>query len=394
MVMMDETRRGRNARDAFEELLDEVLAGADQPLEGAVTLPAGAYVNPDFYDLEMDAIFRREWLPVGHVAQIPEVGDYFTIDILNELLVVVRGPDRIRVLSRVCLHRWAPVCEGKGNTKLFSCPFHRWAYAIDGRLVATPLMEPNEKFKPQSCSLPEIRSEVVCGTIFINFDENARPAGELLADWVEAMKPYRPEELRIAYSVEFEMDFNWKIAVETFMEAYHHIGAHAHTAEPYYPAKLHWVDDTREGWTAGHGYLRPDLPTSAAYRAGLEPFPGLSEDRLRRSLVHLVYPNNCVMIAVNRIHWTALVPMGVNKTRWVRHVLVQPEALEHPEFPKIVEELRAAGVRITEEDIAVNSMQQRGAASSFAKPGFLCDLEKPTWQLADYVRRHVRAALG
>ena len=80
--------------------------------------------------------------------------------ILNELLVVVRGPDRIRVLSRVCLHRWAPVCEGRGNTKLFSCPFHRWAYSIDGRLVATPLMEPNDKFDPKSCSLPEVRSEV------------------------------------------------------------------------------------------------------------------------------------------------------------------------------------------------------------------------------------------
>ncbi|MDE8654606.1 aromatic ring-hydroxylating oxygenase subunit alpha [Novosphingobium album (ex Liu et al. 2023)] len=355
-------------------------------------MPAGAYTNSDFFDLEVEKVFRKEWLPVGHVAQIPNVGDYFTIDVLNELLVVVRGRDRIRVMSRVCLHRWAPVCEGSGNAKVFSCPFHRWSYGLDGQLIATPLMEAKGGFNPRSCSLPEIRSEVVCGTIFITFSDVARSAGELLADWTEAMEIYRPEELKIAYSVEFDLNFNWKIAVETFMESYHHIGAHATTAEPYYPAKLHWVDDTREGWTAGHGYLREDLPTSVAFGefgGKLDPFPSLSEDQLRRSLVHLVYPIHCFFIGVNRLHWTALIPVAVNKTRWVRHVLVQPEALERQDFPEIVERLRQSGVKITEEDMAVNDMQQKGAASSFAKPGFLHPLEKPTWQLSDYVRRRL-----
>lgn len=396
MDMPSTPYRRRNHQDAFEDLVAEVLAGEGQELEGAKTLPAGAYTNSDFFDLEAEKVFRRGWLPIGHVAQIPNVGDYFAIDILSELLVVARGRDRIRVMSRVCLHRWAPVCEGSGNAKVFSCPFHRWSYGLDGKLLATPLMEANDQFNRKTCSLPEIRSEIVNGTIFINFSGTAVPASEVLADWAEALEEYKPDELKIAYSVEFELDFNWKIAVETFMEAYHHVGAHATTAEPFFPAALHWVDDSREGWTAGHGYLREDLPTSAAIGAGagggdLDPFPFLEEDRLRRSLVHLVYPNHCLYIAVNRIHWTALVPISVNKTRWVRHVLVRPEELDRPDFPDVVEKLRSRGVQITEEDIAVNSMQQKGAASSFAEPGFLHPLEKPTWQLSDHVRRQLRS---
>jgi len=97
----------------------------------------------------MAKIFRREWIPVGHIAQVLSVGDYFTIDVLNELLMVVRGADRIRVLSRTCLHRCAPVAAGAGNTKRFSCPFHLWAYDFNGHLVSAPLMNRAKDFEPK-----------------------------------------------------------------------------------------------------------------------------------------------------------------------------------------------------------------------------------------------------
>ena len=88
------------------------------------------------------SVFKKDWLCVGHVSQVAKIGDYFTLELFGEPLVVVRGPDRIRVLSRVCLHRWAPVAEGAGNVKLFSCPFHRWAYGLDGQLVTAGNLRP------------------------------------------------------------------------------------------------------------------------------------------------------------------------------------------------------------------------------------------------------------
>src|ERR1700761_8706931 len=105
----------RNETDELEQVVASGLAGGGKTLEWAEPLPAAAYTSEAFYQLEVEKIFKRDWIGVGHVSQIPNVGDYFTLDLFGEPLVVVRGPDRIRVLSRVCLHRWAPIVEGKGN---------------------------------------------------------------------------------------------------------------------------------------------------------------------------------------------------------------------------------------------------------------------------------------
>src|ERR1700689_3039850 len=125
----------------IDALLSAVLAGGNQPLAQATTLPPEAYTSDAFFRLEAERIFRKQWLVIGHVSQLAKAGDYFTLDLLGEMLVVVRAADRIRALSRVCLHRWAPVVSGSGNTKRFSCPFHKWAYDLDGALVGAPLMD-------------------------------------------------------------------------------------------------------------------------------------------------------------------------------------------------------------------------------------------------------------
>jgi len=124
---------------------------------------------------EVDAVFGRGWVCVGHIAMVPSVGDYFTLDLIGNPLVVVRASDQIRVLSRVCLHRWASVVEGRGRTRLFTCPFHAWAYALDGSLVAAPFMEGAEGFEASDCKLPEARTEVMeeTGLIFANLSQTS-----------------------------------------------------------------------------------------------------------------------------------------------------------------------------------------------------------------------------
>src|ERR1700722_15312043 len=118
----------RNTDKELASLVKEAVTGLSQKVQDGRTLPPAAYVSQEFFDLEMEQIFKREWLCVGHVSQIPNVGDYFTLDLLREPIVIVRGKDRIRALSTVCRHRWTPVVQGKGNAPGFSCPFHKWSY--------------------------------------------------------------------------------------------------------------------------------------------------------------------------------------------------------------------------------------------------------------------------
>lgn len=381
---------GESEAVELEGITKAVLAGSNQDLANSETLPPVSYTSEAFFDAEMEKIFRTDWVAVGHIAQIPNVGDYVTIDILNELLVIVRGPDRIRVMSRVCLHRWAPVASGEGNTKLFSCPFHRWAYGLDGQLKAAPHMEQAEGFNAKDCKLPEVRSEIWHGTIYINLSGDAEPLKDRLSDLDETFARYGMDKLVLAFSYKYECNFNWKIAVETFMECYHHIGAHSKTAEPHSPGRFSFGGDGGKGWTVCYAPWRPDLPISEKPVSGLPMFEGLSDEVLRNGGLYVVYPQQLINTNADRIHWTTIIPISVNKCIWFRQVLVKPEALDLPNYQEIIDNIRETGMAIFMEDIEVNDMQQIGAKSSLATVGRLSHLEKTVWQFANYVRGRMR----
>ncbi|MBF9033957.1 Rieske 2Fe-2S domain-containing protein [Rhodobacterales bacterium HKCCE2091] len=367
-----------------------VHAGRGQTLADSETLPPDAYSSQPFFDLEAERIFRTHWLAVGHVAQIPDAGDYFTIDILGEPLVVVRGQDaQIRVMSRVCLHRWAPVVSGKGNAKLFSCPFHRWSYALDGQLKAAPFMDRAQGFEPSKCRLPQVRSEVVLGTIYINLSGDADPLAPQLAGLAAEFSNIPVDDLVIGYSTEFMCPFNWKIAVETFMECYHHIGAHSKTLEPHHRGGDSWgvtKEDPDQGWIVLRHPLRSDLDTEVALKPGMPVFDGWSEEQIRTGNLYHVFPTHLMGTSANSVRWTAIVPISAHETWWIRHHLVHRDALENPEFDTLMAEAKEGGAVIAAEDVEVNTLQQLGAKSRLAVPGRLSHLEMPVWQLADWVR--------
>ena len=222
----------------------ERLAGARRPLEHASTLPAEAFTSAAVHALEHERIFAREWLCAGRADQIPSAGDYFTLDLLGDKLVVVRGrDDRIRVLSRICRHRGAELVRGAGNARSFRCPYHAWTYRLDGTLAGAPYMEDAAGFERADCRLPELRSELWEGFVFVNFDLDALPLAPRLAPLSKLLAHYRMHEMVAVETATFDSPFNWKVLVDNFMEAYHHIAIHRDTFEPIFPAARSWSPD-------------------------------------------------------------------------------------------------------------------------------------------------------
>jgi phenylpropionate dioxygenase-like ring-hydroxylating dioxygenase large terminal subunit len=162
--------------DAFEQ---SVL-----PVNEARSLPPELYTSEEFFAFEQEAIFGHDWLCVGREAQVPEPGDWYVFEIVDEPLLVVRGKDgQVRVLSAVCQHRGMVVAEGAGSgcTK-FTCPYHHWSYALDGRLLGAPAMEQALGFDKSEHALPELRVEVWQGFIFCTFDPDVAPLAPSLAE--------------------------------------------------------------------------------------------------------------------------------------------------------------------------------------------------------------------
>jgi phenylpropionate dioxygenase-like ring-hydroxylating dioxygenase large terminal subunit len=155
-------------------------------------------ISPEHYELERDAIFRRTWLNVGRVEQIPKVGSYFTreLDAARTSIVVVRGTDgEVRAFHNICRHRgnkleWNdfPREETSGTCRQFTCKYHGWRYNLDGDL--TFVQQESEFFDLDKSEhgLVPVQCEVWEGFIFVNLDdENDTPVKEYLGEFGEGL---------------------------------------------------------------------------------------------------------------------------------------------------------------------------------------------------------------
>jgi len=379
--------------NGLASLVQRVLAGSNQTVATSETLPPAVYTSQAFFDLEVEKIFKKEWLCVGHVSQVANVGDYFAVDLFGEPLVVVRGKDRVRVMSRVCLHRWAPIVSGAGNTKVFSCPFHKWGYGLDGQLLGAPFMEKAAEFDPKECRLPEIRSEIVedLGFIFITFSDTAESISERLEDLCVRLKNWRVNELVAVEPSELDAAFNWKIQIETGMECLHNFAAHPETFEVNFPTRLSWCEDSKRGWTICHSPSRPEAPEEV-HTIGLPVFPDLdAAERCSFDFYH-IFPLTRLAVSADRIMFRLLTPLGPQRTLSKLVYLVRPEVAAQTELlaAKFAAH-RGFATQAAQEDYDINLMQQVGAGSTLARAGRLSHLEVTVWQLAEYVRRRIAA---
>lgn len=376
-------------RDALLAMLNAVMRGACRDLEHSETLPPATYVSDEFFALEAEKIFKPGWVCVGHVSQVAEAGDYFTLDLFDEMLVIARGRDNvIRTLSRICTHRWAPLIEGMGNTKLFSCPFHKWGFDLTGKLLGAPLMDKVE-FRPEDCDLTRFPTEVIDGFIYVNLSGDAPALHPQLSDLSKKLAKFKLNELVVAGEYNYDCKFNWKIMVETFMECYHHIAAHPETFEAAFPARLSYIEDGRPAWTSGVAPARETV-RDEEITIGL---PLLSTDLntfdQRCFQLFLIYPFHMINIWPDRVYWFRSQPAGADRTIVQTYVLARPEAKTMPDYKTIMKKEMQFVDKVNLEDFNVNNMQQLGAKTAAARPGRLSHLEKAVWQLSDYIRAKI-----
>ena len=187
------------------------------------------FVDPDILAEEMNKIFGRCWLYLGHESELPNKGDYLVRVVAGHNLIFVRGRDnQLRALFNVCPHRGATVCRDKGgNTKLFRCLYHSWSFDTNGKTAARPDPEryADGIFDDGAFDLkPVAQIANYRGFVFIHFDSNS----ESLEDYLAGSKPYLN---RIADKSEVQMEVvgshhygvaaNWKTLAENGIDGYH-----------------------------------------------------------------------------------------------------------------------------------------------------------------------------
>lgn len=206
------------------DLLDPThYTAVRQPAAEAAPLPNWCYTSQGWYALEVERIFRKVWTYIGHASQIPEAGDFFTVDIAGAPVIVIRGDDgEVRAFHNSCRHRGSRIASGEGNCKTLTCPYHTWTYGRDGALLATPLIEEDAHIRYGDLGLLPVRLERWAGFLFVNFDDGAAPLLDWLGDLPQTCASYKPETLvctrRKVYP---DVRANWKLHFENFNDSLH-----------------------------------------------------------------------------------------------------------------------------------------------------------------------------
>ena len=189
-------------------------------------LPGAVYHDTGLYEREIQRIFFRSWLYVGHHSQIPQRGDYLLFEIAGESLIVVRdGDGQINAMLNVCRHRGSRLCDAmSGHEARFVCRYHGWTYGLDGALRAAS--QTPEGFDRTRYSLRRVQCRVFAGMIFVNFAADAAPFDLLADDMAAPLAPYQLERCKVAHRQNYPIASNWKLAVENYCECYHCGPAH------------------------------------------------------------------------------------------------------------------------------------------------------------------------
>jgi phenylpropionate dioxygenase-like ring-hydroxylating dioxygenase large terminal subunit len=367
-----------------EELLS-ALDDSSKDVGEALTLPPALYTSEEVLDFERDAIYAKEWLCVGRAERIPEAGDWFTVNIAREPIIVVRDKEgAIRAMSAVCQHRAMQVCEGQGNTTTFKCPYHHWIYGLDGRLLGAPAMERTESFEKSDWGLPKMRVELWMGFIFVNFDPEASPLAPTLERYSKYLVNYDLENAVCPGTFTLEdMPWNWKVMFENFNDGYHANRLHQYVQD-FCPSNLSafpepWSDDSNVIFRTS-GYTHLDGGFNATHRVIMPVYPDLTEEERSRSTFALIPPTLCFGTAPDQCFFFLVRPKTAQTIDVEIGYIFHPSALEDPLFEEKVI-LSDAGVQVfVRQDQDATTKVQLGLNSRFAPRG------RYSWQEESHVQ--------
>lgn len=406
--------RGRRQRLSVPDILREISAAAELPLEQATTLPAEAYTSDAYFEWEVDNLVRREWMCVAHISQLPGIGDFINLDMIGEPLIVIRGKDGVvRTLSRVCPHRGMDIMPpgygepgsgpadrrasgtACGHTRILMCPYHAWTFELDGELKGTPEMHKAEGFSREDHGLRAWRTETWHGFIFVNFDGNAQPLAEQFSEMSEAVAGWTGlEEMEVIIERAWDCEFNWKVLFENFSECYHHIGAHSKTLQPLMPAKECWTEQEKRNFIFEHLPLKQSVADelNEAIAAGTQ-FPlreGMDHQRLHEWQIVLAPPCFMLFAGPNQIAWYRLDPLTTDRCRLLTTILVPKGARDLPQFEACHATALQALIDFHSEDMDICAALQRGLYGSGFQRGRMCHLEMPIWLFHRFLAARAR----
>jgi phenylpropionate dioxygenase-like ring-hydroxylating dioxygenase large terminal subunit len=254
-------------------------AKAPEPQLGNAPIDGSRYSSAEFARREWEGLWTKAWLVGALESDMPEAGDFITVELGAESILLVRGDDgQVRAFYNVCQHRGNRLVEAEqGSMPAFTCAYHAWRWSLEGELLSVP----DEGDFPQGSPCGKVRLEPVqcesfAGFIWYCLDPQAAPLAEFLGEVAGHIESYRMETMVRTHWVTVEGRFNWKCVQDNFNESYHLEFVHPQTR---YIMETRGMEHQQDLYPTGHARIliegcRPD----PRYAASPDVAAGMAEE--------------------------------------------------------------------------------------------------------------------
>jgi phenylpropionate dioxygenase-like ring-hydroxylating dioxygenase large terminal subunit len=351
-----------------------------------LSLPGWVYHDPEYFKVEMERLIRPSWQIVCHASEIAGTGEWRTLDILGESVIVIRGADgAAHAFANVCRHRGSRLVDGTGGcSKRLTCPYHAWTYAADGRLIGVPNREDYNGLDPASLGLIPVEMEEWRGFMFVRLEGGGPGVAQMMAPHEAEIASCRFEELQAIGRITLRpRDVNWKNVADNYSD-----GLHIEIAHPGLTRLFggNYRIEAGEHVDRLSGDLVERPSANVSERAYQKFLPGGD----RRWLYFKLWPNVAFDIYPDQVDFMHFVPVSPTET------LIREVSYALPDDRR---EMRAARYlnwrinrRVNQEDTALIRRVQQGMASSHYRPGPLGRSEVCLRSFAQKLRRLIPEA--
>lgn len=319
----------------------------------AFTLPSSWYTRPDGLQAERKRVFGASWQLVAHAAALANPGDYATVNLVGEPLLLARGDDGVlRAFYNVCRHRAGPVALGSGCRRAFQCAYHGWTYGLDGHLRQAREIDGTRHFDPEAFGLVPVAVAEWGPLVFVNLDPAAPPLDAAMAPIDQEMRAAGFDMARVAPRVrrDYEIQCNWKVYVDNYLEGYHIPFVH--------PGLFRELDYARYQVEPRGHYSKQFSPTRSAGTGASQSGYG-RYDAGTEALYYWIWPNLMLNIYPDNVSTNVILPLGVDRTLTIFEWFFEPGADD-----AAVRDTVAFSDQIQQEDIVICEHVARGLHSA------------------------------
>jgi choline monooxygenase len=320
------------------------------PLERARTIPASWYFDPEIYAAECRAVFGGTWQQVGRAEQVAEPGGFFTADLADEPILVVRDQAGVlRAFFNVCRHRAARVVnEPAGHLSRLRCRYHGWTYDLAGRLRGTPEFDGVADFSREDQGLVELAVATWGPLVWVG-PRSGPGLADFLAPLPERTGGLGLDRLRFVQRREYQLACNWKVFVDNYLDG----GYHVNTVHPALAGVLDYA------------HYRTEIAGNTSVQISpLRPAGGETVGKVRtgaNAYYWWVFPNFMMNLYEGVMDTNLVLPLGPDRCRVVfGFYFANPESAGAEQF---MAESMAVAHQVQLEDIGICEEVQLGLAS-------------------------------